>query len=107
VYVGEDLFEEWRVKVDEMRDRHPLLYLIFACAHLTFNLEVMTVQCYNGFDHVYILFFLNYLLPSNPGRDLPFLCLSFLFSFLLAILSALFCCLAAIFEASCSFLSAL
>jgi hypothetical protein len=47
--------------------------------------------------------------PSNPGRDLPLppLCFSFLFSFLLAILSARFFCFAAMFAVSCSFRSAL
>ena len=48
-------------------------------------------------------------LPSKPGRDLPFapLCFSFLFSFLLAMLSARFFCFAAIFDESCSLRSAL
>lgn len=47
--------------------------------------------------------------PSNPGRDFPLtpLCFSFLFSFLLAILSARFFCRAAIFAESCSFRSVL
>jgi len=47
--------------------------------------------------------------PSNPGRDFPLapLFFSFLFSFLLAILSARFFCRAAIFATSCSFRSPL
>jgi hypothetical protein len=58
---------------------------------------------------LYLLFPFPKDLPSNPGRDLPFkpLCFSLLFSFLLAILSARFCCRAAILAASCSFLSVL